>query len=156
MRAASVKVITASMNEGMAHKISERTTRRVLKELGFGSFKAVRKPFVTPKQAKRRLEWAKAYKNWTEQEWLNVIWSDETSIEVGKGRSKRVHGLSTEKYHRDCVQGTVKSGRINRMYWGCFSGAIPGPLFPAEGRLDSTAFTSHDQWRRRLRRRSTF
>jgi hypothetical protein len=47
-----------------------------------------KRPKLTKEHAKLRLEWAKNHKYWTYTEWSKVIWSDESSIELGKGQQQ--------------------------------------------------------------------
>jgi hypothetical protein len=67
--------------------------------------------------------------NWTIEQWIRVIWSDECSIILGrKSRRRRCirkQGHAFKKRHCD---GTVKSGKISIMVWACFSGGKVGPL----------------------------
>ncbi len=59
-RKATVTQITTHYNQGMQNTISERTTRRTLKQIGYSS----RRP--------------QAHQNWTIEDWKNVAWSDES------------------------------------------------------------------------------
>jgi transposase len=67
-------------------KISARTTRRRLTECGIKACKPRKKPWVSEKNMKKRLEWAKRHKDWTSAEWSKVIWSDESNFEVRKNK----------------------------------------------------------------------
>lgn len=66
--------------------ISSTTFLKILKESGYGHWRAKKRPKLTEEHAKLRLEWAKKHKDWTFTEWAKVIWSDESSIEIGKGQ----------------------------------------------------------------------
>ena len=39
-----------------------------------------RKPLLSIKHGKRRVDFALKYKNWTMEDWTRVIWSAETKI----------------------------------------------------------------------------
>uniref|UniRef100_A0A3Q2UHF8 Transposase Tc1-like domain-containing protein n=1 Tax=Fundulus heteroclitus TaxID=8078 RepID=A0A3Q2UHF8_FUNHE len=56
--------------------VCDRTVRNRLKEMGFTYRKAKRKPSLTPKQKKTRLQWAKEKQSWTVDEWMKVIFMD--------------------------------------------------------------------------------
>lgn len=57
-------------------------------------------PLLTPKQKKRRIEWAKQLKNWTLSQWRSVIWSDESRFEVCVGDERgRVIKNAKEAFH---------------------------------------------------------
>jgi transposase len=54
-------------------------------------------------------------------DWQKIIWSDESSFEVGKLSEKiRVWRKPTEKYCNECLVPTFKSGRTSVMIWGAF------------------------------------
>uniref|UniRef100_A0A3B5B7H8 Transposase Tc1-like domain-containing protein n=1 Tax=Stegastes partitus TaxID=144197 RepID=A0A3B5B7H8_9TELE len=53
-------------------------------EMGFTSRKAKQKPSITPKQKKIRLQWAKEYQSWSVDDWMKVIFSDESRICIGQ------------------------------------------------------------------------
>jgi hypothetical protein len=52
-------------------------------------YKRIIKPGITLEDKKKRLEWCLAYKDWILEDWKNVIWSDETSVQLGAIRGKR-------------------------------------------------------------------
>jgi hypothetical protein len=62
--------------------VSDVTVRRRLRAVGlFGKF-AVRKPFVSKKNLKERLQFAKAHRDWTLEQWTKVIFSDESRFQM--------------------------------------------------------------------------
>ncbi len=68
-RKATVTQISTRYNQGMQNTISERTTRRTLKQMGSSSRRPHRVPLLFAKNRKRRLQFAKAHKNWTIEDW---------------------------------------------------------------------------------------
>ncbi len=77
-RKATVTQITIRYNQGMQNTISERTTRRTLKQMGFSSRRPHRVPLLSAKNRKWRLQLAQAHQNWTIEDWKNVAWSGES------------------------------------------------------------------------------
>ncbi len=77
-RKATVTQITTRYNQCMQNSISERTTRRTLKQMGSSSRRPHRVPLLSAKIRKRRLQFAQAHQNWTIEDWKNVAWSDES------------------------------------------------------------------------------
>ena len=71
---------------------SVRTFQRHLHDnLGYKSYRAVKKPMITLRQKKNRVEFAKRYKEWTDDQWNGVVWSDESMFTVTDGgKGKRV------------------------------------------------------------------
>lgn len=49
-------------------------------------------------------------------DWYNVVWSDETSVEIGRQRRDFVLRFPHEKYHRYCTNNTTKSGKPKVMF----------------------------------------
>jgi hypothetical protein len=45
---------------------------------------AAHKPKITMHNAKRQLEWCKAQRHWTLEQWKRVLWSDESRITIGQ------------------------------------------------------------------------
>ncbi len=63
-RKATLTQITTRYNKGMQNIISERTTRRTLKQMGYSSRRPHRVPLLSAKNSKRRLQFAQAHQNW--------------------------------------------------------------------------------------------
>ncbi len=72
---------------------------RVLRENGYGVFKRTVKPGLNDAQKKARLEWCLKYKDWTIEDWKNVIFTDETSVQKGERGRKRVWRKKDETFH---------------------------------------------------------
>ncbi len=77
-RKATVNQITACYNQVMQNTISECTTRRTLKQMGYSSRRPHRVPLLSAKNRKRRIQFIQAHQNWTIEDWKNVAWSDES------------------------------------------------------------------------------
>lgn len=68
-----------------------------------------------------RYQWALKHKDWSLEDWKNVIWSDETLIVMGVRRgSTRVWRQTSEKHDKSCVRPRWK-GFSEFMFWGAFS-----------------------------------
>lgn len=98
--------------------------RSTLRRLGYKRYVARRKPPITEKTRKARLQWAEDHENWTAEQWAKVLWTDETWVTGGPHRKQYVTRKSDETWLPDCVveKHQRKGGW---MFWGCFSG-IPG------------------------------
>lgn len=55
-----------------------KTLRSTYDRLDFKPYRAADKPRLTERHCKSRLRWAKEYINWNEDQWRNVVWSDES------------------------------------------------------------------------------
>ena len=76
------------------------------------------------------------------EDWLKVIWSDESSIVLGrKSRQRRCIRKKGQAYLRRHCDGTVKSGKVSIMVWACFSNGKPGPLIICDsGAVNADAY----------------
>ena len=59
---------------------STKTVWRVLRRYGYRKTKPTKKLCLTKAMKEARLQFALRYKDWTIEDWKNVIWSDETSV----------------------------------------------------------------------------
>ncbi len=75
---ATVTQITTRYNQGIQNTISEHTTHRTLKQMGYSSRRPHRVPLLSAKNRKRRLQFTQAHQNWTIEDCRNVAWSDES------------------------------------------------------------------------------
>ena len=111
-------------------KVCRNTIRKALHDSGIQSRIAVKKPFLTPRHMSQRLAFAQKYCRWSAEEWEQVIWTDESTFEVGKN-SRQIHVWRTvnERFASSCIVPTFKSGRTSLMIWGAFSGGRSQNLF---------------------------
>lgn len=73
--------LAAALSEEVRQPISARTARRRLAEAGLKGCKARKKPWLSDNK-KNRLEWALRHQHFTEEDWSNVLWSDESNFQV--------------------------------------------------------------------------
>lgn len=129
--------VAAVANPTTGSPPSRSTITRRLKKLGYKSRVAARKPLMTQKNLKARLQWCKDHRHWTIEQWEKVLWSDETGFKLVAGRSKRVWRLPGERYDPDCQTRTVKHGGGTLMLWGCACAAGTGSIKRIEGIMRS-------------------
>ncbi len=144
-RKATVTQITTRYNQGMQNNISERTTRRTLKQMVYSSRRPHRVPLLSAKNRKWRLQFAQDHQNWTIEDWKNVVWSDESQclLQHSDGRVRiwrKEHGQ--ESMDPSCLVSTVQAPGGGVMVWGIFSWHTLGPLVPIEHRLNAPAYLS--------------
>ncbi len=72
-RKTTVTQITTRYNQGMQNTISERTTRRTLKQMDSSSRRPHRVPLLSDKNSTRRIQFTQTHQHRT-----NVAWSDES------------------------------------------------------------------------------
>ena len=102
--------------------------RRVHQDLGYRKIKAKRKPLLTKKHIKDRLEFIRNHSEWGEEEWRSVLWSDEATFYVSDGSGKYVwRKPGSDPYQEKMIAKTVKFPAYI-MVWGCFGYGGVGEL----------------------------
>lgn len=132
---------TKMINSTRSRPVSAETVRRSLKEANFKAKKKVKKPQLTPRHRKARLDWAIAHKDWTEDDWKRVLWTDETKINrLNSDGLEYCWVRPSEVLSERQIQPTVKFGGGSIMVWGCISWFGVGKLGRIEGKMDSAKF----------------
>jgi transposase len=107
--------------------LSDRSVHRILRRCGYKPCKPTKKPGLTKENKLAQLTWCLDHKDWTLEDWKNVIWSDETSITWGGQRGRiRVWRTVGEVYQYYCIRRRWK-GFKQFMFWACFSYNMKGP-----------------------------
>lgn len=118
-----------------------QTIRRALKKSGFRAVTKTKKPLLNKQQMAKRYAFAKEHENWTEADWHQVIFSDESKINRinsdGRLWCYRKRGSPLEQR---VVSETVKFGGGSLMVWGCITAKGPGYLTRIDGGLDAQLY----------------
>ena len=117
-------------------QVSKDTIRRRIRESGeFNSYWKTKKPFINKENRGKRVQWCRAHRGWTKQQWARVLWSDESPYVLRFNRKTRVWRRRSERYERFATKATVKHDiKIN--VWGCFASHGVGNLYEVQGILD--------------------
>ena len=119
--------------------VSETTISRRLKEKGYNSRVRQQKPWINDVNRKKRLKFAHAHKDWTVDQWKNVLWSDETSYTLRCHSSRKIWRQKQEKYSPECMRGVVKQDKRIRI-WSCFSYDGVGVFHRYNGSLNAARY----------------
>lgn len=129
------RITAGAIQAEMQHRgvnVSARTVRRRLTNAGFLARRPIRKPFLSKKMKKSRLEWARSHQNWTVDDWKKVLWSDESRFNLHASDGRRmVRRRVGESLHPDCIERTTKHPS-SVMIWSCFSWYGVGRFFVCE------------------------
>ncbi len=125
----------------MQNTISEHTTRRTLKQMGYSSRRPHWVPLLSAKNRTRRLQFTQAHQNLTIEDWKNIAWSDESRflLQHSDGRV-RIWRKDHESMDPSCLVSIVQAGGGGVMVWGIFYWHTLGHLVPIEHRLNATAY----------------
>ncbi|KAK3505776.1 hypothetical protein QTP70_019934, partial [Hemibagrus guttatus] len=122
-------------------KVTKATISNTLRRQGLKSCSARRVPLLKPVHVRARLKSAREHLDDPEEDWENVIWSDETKIELfGKNSTCRVWRRKNAELHPKNTIPTVKHGGGNIMLWGCFSAKGPGRLIRVKERMNGAMY----------------
>ncbi|KAK3518299.1 hypothetical protein QTP86_003718 [Hemibagrus guttatus] len=122
-------------------KVTKATISNTLRRQGLKSCSARRVPLLKPVHVQARLKFAREHLDDPEEDWENVIWSDETKIELfGKNSTCRVWKRKNAELHPKNTIPTVKHGGGNIMLWGCFSAKGPGRLIRVKERMNGAMY----------------
>ena len=99
-----------------------------IRDLNMPSRVARKKPLLTLVHMQKRLAFAKKYRDWKAEDWLNIVWSDESTFQVNHEMPRNVRRPLYKKgmvlgypYHEKYLKVTVKH-QASVMVWACFSG----------------------------------
>uniref|UniRef100_A0A673XN09 Tc1-like transposase DDE domain-containing protein n=1 Tax=Salmo trutta TaxID=8032 RepID=A0A673XN09_SALTR len=122
-------------------KVTKPTISNTLRCQGLKSCSARRVPLLKPVHVQACLKFAREHLDDPEEDWENVIWSDETKIErFGKNSTRRVWRTKNAELHPKNTIPTVKHGGGNIMLWRCFSAKGPGRLIRVKERMNGAMY----------------
>ncbi|GFU53553.1 transposable element Tc1 transposase [Trichonephila clavipes] len=113
-RKQSLSQITSEVNSHLRNPISARTVQRELHASNLYGRVGIRKSLVTARHALQRRQWYRTHRQWTPQQWQQVIWSDESKFTLFQ-TTGRVYVWRTPKeaFAPECIVSTVKHGDDN-------------------------------------------
>ncbi|CAJ0936636.1 unnamed protein product, partial [Ranitomeya imitator] len=121
--------------------VTRPTISNTLRHHGLRSCSARRVPLLKPVHVRARLKFAREHLDDPEEFWENVLWSDETKLELfGRNTTCRVWRKKNTELHPSNTIPTVKHGGGNIMLWGCFSAKGPGRLIQVHERMNGAMY----------------
>ncbi|DAZ98244.1 TPA: LOW QUALITY PROTEIN: hypothetical protein N0F65_011712 [Lagenidium giganteum] len=140
----SANAIVAMLEKDHGVSVAPQTVRNRINESGRNGRASRKKPYLSKKHKRIRLQYARAYASYTVEDWKKVLFSDESSVEKhgnsGRQLVWRPRGCAfdqryltpTFKSQRESVMRylspTFKSQRESVMVWGCMSWEGVGAL----------------------------
>jgi hypothetical protein len=95
-----VATLTAEFQTASGSNVSTRTVRRELHEIDVHGRASAHKPNITMRNAKRRLEWCKAQRHWTLEQYKKCIpWRDESRLTIWQSDGQICVWLMPREYY---------------------------------------------------------
>ena len=112
--------VRKKLRENHRVDLSAEAVRNVLRNVGMKGVPKQKKPKLSARHIKARMNFAQKYSNWTIDDWKRVIWSDETKISrLGSDGRLWYWKKPGERLKRQHVRETLKYGGGSLMVWGC-------------------------------------
>ena len=116
--------------------VSVDTVKRTLRRYGLFGRIAVKKPNLTSKQIKCRLQWCRERLCWDSSQWNNVIFSDECKLELKPNRRFYIRRSIGKRLKAKYIRPTFKFS-TSIMVWGAIRGDGIRVLVKSEKNVDS-------------------
>ncbi len=117
--------------------VTKKTIGNTLRREGLKSCSARKVPLLNKAHVQAHLKFA----NDSEENWVKVLWSDETKIELfGINSTRRVRRRRNAAYNPKNTIPTVKHGGGNIMLWRCFSAKGTEQLHRIKGMMDRAMY----------------
>ncbi|KAE9016525.1 hypothetical protein PR002_g13632 [Phytophthora rubi] len=140
-RFSSAAVLAAADSKDTGRVVSLQVVRNRLNAVGLNGRSARKKPYLSNKHRKQRLAYAKRLAHLEKDDWANVLFTDEASVEL-HGTSGRVSvwRRTHEAFHEKCVVPTFKSSRKSLMVWSSISADGVGTMHFCEKSVDGAYY----------------
>ena len=123
------RVISKNMMLDHNVNVSHQTITRRLAEAELNECVARKKPFISDVNIKKRLEWAIVHKDWTVEDWKQVLWCDESPFTLSYSGRQYVWRPKGKAYDPKYLKTSFKHGGGSIQIWGCFSWYGVGDLY---------------------------
>uniref|UniRef100_A0A673XEB3 Tc1-like transposase DDE domain-containing protein n=1 Tax=Salmo trutta TaxID=8032 RepID=A0A673XEB3_SALTR len=121
--------------------VTKKTIGNTLRREGLKSCSACKVPLLKKAHIHARMKFANEHLNDSEDNWVKVLWSDETKMELfGINSTRRIWRRRNAAYDPKNTIPTVKHGGGNIMHWGCFSAKGTGQLHCIKGTMDGAMY----------------
>lgn len=137
-------VTSSALKKQYQLDIDTSTIRLMLLKNDLRARSARKVPFLSKRNIKQRLQFAKEHINWPVSKWRNILWSDETKVNLFNSdrSSLQVRRPKNKEFCPQYTIKTVKHGGGNIMVWGCFSYYGVGPLYRIRDIMDAKFYTN--------------
>ena len=133
--------IASQFRAANSERLSVRTLQRYLHRDGINSYVAAVKPFLTERHISYRLNWCPKRRNWTQEMWDKVAFTDEASFTLRPIKNYvKVWRKRNTRFELKNMAPTFKSGYVSLSVWGMFSSQGKSPLVRLCGTMDQRKY----------------
>jgi len=127
------------LKEDLNINVSAQTVRNELQNMGLKAVVKSKKPYLTDKNKKKCLDFARKYQNWSVEQWKRVMFSNEVRINLqGVGGREWVYKPKGSKQYSDrIIKKTKKFNGGGFIVWGCMTYFGLGDASKLEGTVDA-------------------
>ena len=128
-----------ALRNAVDNRVTIRTIQNMFYQLNKRKWKQRKRPEISVLNAQKRLAWALRYDNYTPLQWMRILWTDECTVERGKGGQLiwTWHSLTEQLQEHDVRE--IRTGKsIKKMFWGGFKFDKRSPLVPLTSDGSST------------------
>jgi transposase len=120
---------------------SLRTVRNRLIAVGLKGRIAKKKPMLSKKNKKLRLRWAKERQGWSQYQWMQTFFSDETPVYLIQSNQRHyVRCGSKDVLSSRCLRPTVQAGGGKIMIWAGFTACGLSSLARVYGTINTECY----------------
>ncbi|GFW63815.1 transposable element Tcb1 transposase [Trichonephila clavipes] len=147
-------VTSGNHNSGRKRKLTDRDKRvlirivarkrkQSLSQITSEGRVGIRKPLVTARHALQRRQWCRTLRQWTPEQWQQVIWSDESTFTLFQITGRVYVGRTPkEAFAPECIVPTVEHGGGSLMVWGAISWRGLGPLVTLHAKVKAAHYVN--------------
>lgn len=116
--------------------------RNRLRENGLRARRPYRGLVLKQRHRRQRLQWARTHLRWTQRDWQNVLFSDESRFTISRSDGRhRVYRRPNERYADTCVEERDRfGGGGSVMLWGGISYRARTAFVPIRGTLTAIRY----------------
>lgn len=122
------------------NSVCTRTVRNILCKYGLRGRISAKKPLLTKRHLHLRRKWCNSYKKWTYNNWKDVIFSDESKIDLRPKKRQYVRRGVGSRHKTRYTTKTVKFGGKSLMVWGFIKSNGERCLIRCNGNVDSSEY----------------
>ena len=107
---------------------SSTVRRRLSQQFGLRAYRPAKKPLLSKKNIRDRLNFCRKYESYTPEDWNKVLFSDETNVYLFHSTAPYIRRPASQRYNKRYCVRTVKHPEYC-MVWASFSARGRGNLF---------------------------